>query len=262
MPANRQPIISVRDLTAQYGDRAVLEHVSFEVRRGEIFVILGGSGCGKSTLMKCLIGLYQPAAGSVFIDGENFSAADADTHARLLRKIGVMYQSGALFGSMTVQENVRLPLDEYTALPVAAKRAVVASKLALVGLRDASFKLPAELSGGMIKRAAIARALALNPAIVFLDEPSAGLDPVTSADLDQTIIGLSRDLGVTFVIVTHELASIYTLADRCIMLDAATKGIIASGRPADLRDRPPNDLVKSFFHRQPLTTQPGLRQPS
>jgi phospholipid/cholesterol/gamma-HCH transport system ATP-binding protein len=256
--AGHQPMISVRGLTAQYGDRVVLERISFDVNRGEIFVILGGSGCGKSTLMKYLIGLYQPAAGDVFIDGENFSAAGDGTRRRILRKIGGMYQSGALFGSMRILQTVRPPRDEYTALPPAARNGVAAGKLALVGLRDAAGRLPAELSGGMVKRAAIARALALDPAIVFLDEPSAGLDPVTSAGLDQTIIDLSRNLGITFVIVTHELASIYALAGRCIMLDAQTKGIIASGRPAELRDRPPNDLVKSFFHRQPL---PGRETP-
>ncbi|MDR0533163.1 MAG: ATP-binding cassette domain-containing protein [Verrucomicrobiales bacterium] len=255
MNANSQnPIISVRELVAKYGDRTVLDRITFEVNRGEIFIILGGSGCGKSTLLKYMIGLYKPAGGQVDIDDENFSGADEENYNRMLRKIGVMYQSGALFGSMTIQENVRLPLDEYTSLPLEAKNAVVASKLALVGLQDSAFKLPSELSGGMIKRAAIARALALNPAIVFLDEPSAGLDPITSAGLDSTIIELSRNLGITFVIVTHELASIYALADRCIMLDAKTKGIIATGKPADLRDNPPNDLVKSFFHRQPLTS--------
>jgi phospholipid/cholesterol/gamma-HCH transport system ATP-binding protein len=253
--ANHSSIISVRELTAKYGEHTVLDKLSFEVKRGEIFIILGGSGCGKSTLMKYMIGLYKPAGGEIYIDDENFSGADEAGYNRMLRKIGVMYQSGALFGSMTIQENVRLPLDEYTALTMEAKNAVVASKLALVGLKEASFRLPSELSGGMIKRAAIARALALNPAIVFLDEPSAGLDPITSAGLDSTIIELSRNLDITFVIVTHELASIYALADRCIMLDAKTKGIIATGKPADLRDNPPNDLVKSFFHRQPLTSQ-------
>ncbi|MDR1191082.1 MAG: ATP-binding cassette domain-containing protein [Verrucomicrobiales bacterium] len=253
-PANRQPIISVRELTAKYGECTVLDKISFEVNHGEIFIILGGSGCGKSTLMKCLIGLHQPANGAVFIDGERFPGTDEETYNRILRKIGVMYQSGALFGSMTIQENVRLAMDEFTPLTMDAKNAAVAAKLALVGLQDAAGKLPSELSGGMVKRAAIARALALDPAIVFLDEPSAGLDPITSAGLDATIIKLSRDLGITFVIVTHELASIYTLAGRCIMLDARTKGIIASGQPADLRDHPPNDLVKSFFHRQPLPT--------
>ena len=250
--ANQDPVISVRELTAKYGERTVLDKLSFEVKRGEIFIILGGSGCGKSTLMKYMIGLYKPANGGIYVDGEDFSGADEENYNRILRKIGVMYQSGALFGSMTIQENVRLPLDEYTSLTMSAKNAVVASKLALVGLQEASYRLPSELSGGMIKRAAIARALALNPAIVFLDEPSAGLDPITSAGLDQTIIELSRNLGITFVIVTHELASIYTLADRCIMLDPQTKGIIAAGKPAELRDNPPNDLVKSFFHRQPL----------
>ncbi|MDR2463169.1 MAG: ATP-binding cassette domain-containing protein [Verrucomicrobiales bacterium] len=253
MNTSDQPIISVRALTARYGERTVLDKISFEVKRGEIFVILGGSGCGKSTLMKYMIGLYQPAEGEVFIDSEKFSGTDEKTYNRILRKIGVMYQSGALFGSMTIQENVRLPMDEYTTLTMSAKNAAAADKLALVGLQDSAGKLPSELSGGMVKRAAIARALSLNPAIVFLDEPSAGLDPITSAGLDATIIELSRNLGVTFVIVTHELASIYALADRCIMLDAKTKGIIASGQPADLRDHPPNALVKSFFHRQPLT---------
>ncbi len=243
-------VIAVRHLAAGYGDRQILRDISFEVRRGEVFVIIGGSGSGKSTLLKHMIGLFAPLHGEAWIEGENLVSARGEARARLLRRFGVVYQSGALFGSMTVAENVRLPLDEFTDLPEVVKEHVVLAKLKLVGLTDAAQLMPAELSGGMQKRAAIARAMALDPRILFLDEPSAGLDPVTSAGLDALISQLSRYFGITFVIVTHDLASINAIAGRVIMLDAQSGTILAEGRPADLRDHSTNPLVLRFFNRQ------------
>jgi phospholipid/cholesterol/gamma-HCH transport system ATP-binding protein len=243
-------IIRVERLTASYGDSVILRDIDFVVRRGEVFVILGGSGCGKSTLMKHMIGLNEPAAGRVLIDGEDLAGAIGPARRAILRKIGVAYQSGALFGSLTVLENVRLPLEEFTRLPGEAMDLVSLMKLKLVGLKDAAELLPSELSGGMIKRAAIARAMALDPKIVFLDEPSAGLDPSTSAGLDDLILFLARELGITFVIVSHELASIEAIADRVIMLDKKTCGIIAEGRPDDLRQNSDNPAVRRFFNRE------------
>lgn len=246
-------IIRVRDLRCAYGGETILEHLDFEIRRGEIFVILGGSGCGKSTLMKHLIGLYEPAEGSITIEGDELAGATGPARDRILRRIGVMYQSGALFGSMTISENVRLPIDEFTRLPAEAAELIAWMKLSQVGLGDYGGHLPSEISGGMQKRAAIARAMALDPAVLFLDEPSAGLDPVTSAELDRLVRTINRTLGLTFVIVTHELPSIYGIADRVIMLDKKTKGIIAVGAPAKLRDEPPNDEVRRFFRREAET---------
>ncbi len=244
------PIVQVEQLTARYGDDTILENVSFEIEAGEVFAILGGSGSGKSTLLKHMIGLYAPVSGRVIIDGADITHADANELLAIRRKLGVMYQSGALFGSMTLLENVRLPMQEFTALPADAQDQVAASKLKLVGLEGFEHDMPAEISGGMKKRAAIARAMALDPALLFLDEPSAGLDPITSAELDDLILRLSRTLGITFVIVTHELASIYAIAGRIVMLDKRRRGIIASGSPAELRDHPADDWVRRFFNRE------------
>ena len=250
MAKDNDILIRVENLTVGYDDTVVLEDVSFEVKRGEVFVILGGSGCGKSTLLKHLIGLYRPMSGRILIDGDDLSTAEGADRLRLLRRFGVMYQSGALFGSMSLLENVRLALEEFTSLDDEEMDLIARMKLQLVGLAGSENKMPSELSGGMQKRAAIARAMALDPALLFLDEPSAGLDPITSAGLDQLILQLARSLGITFVVVTHELASIYAIARRVIMLDTQTKGIIATGRPEELRDQSDTPVVRQFFHRE------------
>jgi phospholipid/cholesterol/gamma-HCH transport system ATP-binding protein len=247
-------IIEVTGLTAAYGEETVLRDLNFSVRRGEVFVILGGSGCGKSTLMKHMIGLYKPASGEILIDGEDIVAAEGKNRLAILRKIGVMYQNGALFGSMTLMENLCLPMEEFTNLPAEARTLIAAMNLSLVGLQKSGHLLPAEISGGMRKRAAIARAMVLGPAIIFLDEPSAGLDPVTSAEMDELILRLAHSLGITFVIVSHELSSIHAIADRVIMLDRNTKGISATGTPEELAASS-DPQVRRFF--QPRAAMPG-----
>ncbi|HEV2328474.1 MAG TPA: ATP-binding cassette domain-containing protein [Verrucomicrobiae bacterium] len=243
-------VISVRNVKVGYGGKAVLHNISFEVTSGEVFVILGGSGSGKSTLLKNLIGLCTPMAGEIWIEGINLATAEGEERRDLLRKFGVAYQSGALFGSMTVLENVRLPMDELTSMPGPLKEMQALAILKLVGLGTSAQKMPAELSGGMQKRAAIARAMALSPRILFLDEPSAGLDPVTAADLDLLIKEVARRFGITFVVVSHDLASIYTIADRVIMLDSRTKTVAVEGRPAELRDTATDPQVRRFFRRE------------
>ena len=250
MDIDTELIIRVEDLTVAYGDNIVLEDINFEVRPGEIFVILGGSGCGKSTLLKHMISLREPAKGRVLIDGMDVAAAEGSELLEILRRIGVMYQQGALFGSMNLLDNICLVLEEFTSLPRAAMEMIALMKLNIVGLADAADKMPSELSGGMKKRAAIARAMALDPKILFLGEPSAGLDPITSAQVDELILKLSQNLKMTFVIVTHELPSIFTVADRVIMLEKNAKTIIATGTPYELRDQSDNPWVRQFFNRQ------------
>lgn len=250
MDVDTEPIIRVEDLTVAYGDNVVLENINFEVRPGEIFIILGGSGCGKSTLLKHMISLQKPAKGKILIDGMDVVAAKGSELLEILRRIGVMYQHGALFGSMNLLDNICLVLEEFTDLSRDAMEMIALMKLNIVGLADSAYKMPSELSGGMKKRAAIARAMALDPKILFLDEPSAGLDPITSAQVDELILNLSQNLKMTFVIVTHELPSIFTVADRVIMLDKEQKTIIATGKPDELRDKSDNPWVRQFFNRQ------------
>lgn len=241
--------ISAQNLTIGYGSNVLMENLNFTVNNGEIFVILGGSGCGKSSLLANLYGLYQPLAGDVLIEGQNITTAVGQDRQKIMTSFGVMYQEGALFGSMNLLDNVTLFMEEYTQLTRSQMNLLARCKLDLVGLLPYESYMPSEISGGMQKRAAIARAMALDPKILFLDEPSAGLDPITSADLDRTILDLSKNLGFTFVVVSHELASIYAIADKVIMLDKQAKGIIAEGDPKVLRDTSTDPRVHQFFNR-------------
>ena len=240
------PIISLSHVNAGYPGAVILEDVSFDVNRGEIFILLGGSGCGKSTIMKHMIGLNPVLGGKLLLDGLEWSRR---TRAVLYRKIGVMYQSGALFGSMTLLQNVMLPLEEFTKMKRRERVRRAEELLAQVDLADAVEKMPSEISGGMKKRAAIARAMALDPAVIFLDEPSAGLDPITSSALDDLILKLRREKGMTFVVVTHELPSIFKIADRAAMFDKSRRAMIALGDPRILRDTTSDPFVKAFFNR-------------
>ena len=243
------PAIGVEGLECRYGETVVLSGVSFAVREGELFFVIGGSGCGKSTLLRHLIGLKRPARGTVCYFGDNFTNEDLAGRRNLLKTFGVLYQNAALWGSMTLRENVALPLEQYTMLNRREREEVVTLKLAQVGLAGYEEFFPSELSGGMRKRAGLARALALDPRIVFFDEPSAGLDPVTSRKLDELVLQIRESLGTTMVIVSHELASIFALSDRVIMLDHEARGIIAEGRPRELADSNDDPRVREFLTR-------------
>jgi len=250
-----EPVIVVENLTAGFGGDTIFQNVSFEVYRGEIFGILGGSGCGKSTLMKHMIGLYETTSGRVVVHGVDITKADERELKKIRLDMGVAFQSGGLFGSMTLAENVALPLQEYTDLSPETIDLVVKMKLGMVHLAGYENHLPEELSGGMKKRAGLARAMALDPTVLFFDEPSAGLDPITSAELDSLIKSIRAGIGTTMVIVTHELQSIFNIADRIIMLDKPAKGIIAEGDPRWLKDNSSDPRVKAFFNRSVLAQE-------
>jgi phospholipid/cholesterol/gamma-HCH transport system ATP-binding protein len=241
--------IIVRDLTMAYGDFVLMHDLTFTINRGDIFIIMGGSGCGKSTMMTILIGLKSPAKGQVFYGDVDFWGSDPPTRDRVIRRAGVMYQSGALWSSMTLAENVALPLGEYTALDPSEIREVAAFKLALVGLAGFEDYYPSEISGGMQKRAGVARAMALDPDILFFDEPSAGLDPVSARRLDELIVQLRDSLGTTMVVVTHELASIFTIGTNSVFLDPDTHTMLAEGNPKALLEHPPDPKVREFLTR-------------
>jgi len=248
--ARPQPRIAVRDLTLAYGDFVVQRDLDFTVAPGEIFVIMGGSGCGKTTLLRHMIGLQPPQRGEVLFDGQSFWADDEESRGLMQRRFGVLYQGGALLSSMTLGENVALPLGEFTHLTSAEIGDMVALKLALVGLAGFEAFYPAELSGGMMKRAGLARAMALDPDILFLDEPSAGLDPVTSSRLDDLILELRESLGCTFVVVSHELPSIFTIADTAAFLDPDVHTMTALGNPNRLLAESTDPAVRAFLTRR------------
>ncbi len=249
-PARRDPAIEVKNLTVIYGDDVILKDVSMEVFRGEIVIVAGGSGVGKSTLLRHMVGLSRPASGRVEINGVDITAASGENLRALRRQTGMLFQSSGLLSSMTLAENVALPLVEYTDMDASCIEAIVRMKLALVGLLGYEDHLPEALSGGMKKRAGIARAIALDPDVLFFDEPFAGLDPITSAGLDLLIKRINRGLGTTMVIVSHELDAIFSLAGRVVMLDKAERGIIAQGDPRTLAQNPPDPRVRHFFHRE------------
>jgi phospholipid/cholesterol/gamma-HCH transport system ATP-binding protein len=248
--AGGRPRIAVNDLTLAYGDFVVQRALTFAVAPGEIFVIMGGSGCGKTTLLRHMIGLLRPARGEVLYDGQTYWGADENTREEMQRRFGVLFQGGALLSSMTLGENVALLLGEFTDLTPAEIADVVALKLALVGLAGFEDFYPAELSGGMMKRAGLARAMALDPDILFLDEPSAGLDPVTSSRLDELILQLRESLGCTFVVVTHELPSIFSIADTAAFLDPEARTMTALGNPHRLLAESKDPGVRAFLTRR------------
>lgn len=249
MTRNISPMaIEVENLTCGYGATTVLKEVSFSVQPQELFFIIGGSGCGKTTLLRCLIGLLPLQKGKISYFGKNFTIADTEERRAILKTFGVLYQSSALWSSMTIGENISLPLEQYTSLPKKERQEIVALKLAQVGLSGIEDLYPRELSGGMRKRVGLARALALDPKIVFFDEPSGGLDPVTSREIDELILEVRDTLGTTMVIVSHQLSSIFRIADRVLVLDDEAHGIIADGTPKKLASESPDIRVKNFLN--------------
>lgn len=242
-------MIEVKNLTMGYGSYVLQQNANFVVNRGDIFIIMGGSGCGKSSMLRVLTGLLPPLGGDVFIDGVNIAKASATQMEEICKKSGILYQSGALFSSMTLAENIALPLQQYSNYSAAEIKELASLKLSLVGLAGFDDFYPSEISGGMKKRAGLARALALDPEIVYFDEPSAGLDPISSRNLDDLIIEINRSLGTTIVVVTHELASIFAIGTNSIFLDSMTKSILAKGNPHDILKNPPNREVWEFLTR-------------
>lgn len=241
--------IDVKDLTVGYGDYVLLHDANYQVNKGDIFIIMGGSGCGKSSMLRVLTGLLPPIKGKVVISGVDIATASSNEVQKIREKSGILYQGGALFSSMTLAQNIMLPLQQYSDYSPATMRELASLKLALVGLKGFDDFYPSEISGGMKKRAGLARALALDPEVVYFDEPSAGLDPISSRNLDDLIIELNRSLGTTIVVVTHELASIFAIGNNSIFLDAATKTIMARGNPNELLKNPPNEAVYEFLTR-------------
>lgn len=244
-----EPQIIVKDLTIAYGDFVLLKNLNFEINKGDIFIIMGGSGCGKSSLLRVLTGLVPTAKGQILIDGVNFTNANQQEKDALMRRCGILYQSGALFSSMTLAENIAMPMQQYTDYSPKLIAELVDLKLALVGLYGFGEFYPSEISGGMKKRAGLARALALDPEIVYFDEPSAGLDPISSRLLDDLIVDINKSLGTTIVVVTHELASIFDIGTNSVFLDASIKEIGAKGNPKELLKNPPNENVYKFLTR-------------
>lgn len=255
-----EPQIIVKGLDMGYGSFILMRDLTFTVNRGDIFIIMGGSGCGKSTLMKILIGLKKPLRGEVFYGDTSFWDADPDDQEGLMRRFGVLYQSGALFSSMTLAENVALPLEQYTDMNRSQIRSMVSLKLALVGLAGFEEFYPSEISGGMQKRAGLARAMALDPDILFFDEPSAGLDPVSARLLDDLILELRASLGTTFVVVTHELASIFAIGNNSVYLDVETRTMTASGDPKKLLAESTDMKVRKFLTRGSESANEGSRE--
>jgi phospholipid/cholesterol/gamma-HCH transport system ATP-binding protein len=241
--------IRLQDIELRYGDTLVQQNLTFDINRGDVFIIMGGSGCGKSTVMRCLTGLLEPLAGRVLIGDVSLWETTPAERTRLMRRNGVMYQSGALWSSMTLEENICLPLEQYTGLSPRQIRAIAAYKLALVGLAGYGDYYPSEISGGMRKRVGVARAMALDPDTLYFDEPSAGLDPLSARRLDELILELRDSLGTTMVVITHELDSIFTIADDSVFLDAETKTMLATGNPRELRDHSPVPGVRAFLTR-------------
>lgn len=245
-------VLTAQDLLLGYDERTVLENITFSVQKGEIFGILGNSGCGKSTLLKHLIGLFTPRSGTISLLGQRLDPADTASYNKLMTQVGVTYQGGALFGSMTVAENVALPLELHTNKSKKEIAAIVQEKLSLVGLEEFGNFLPGELSGGMKKRAGLARAIVLEPQLLFFDEPSAGLDPLAAAGLDSLILSMRKEFNVTVVVVTHELDSIFAITDRVAVIDKNEKTIVATGDPRELKDHSDNLFVRRFLNRNGL----------